>query len=102
LIGKREPYEVDIERIIDTAKEQRVFLEINSFPDRLDLPDIYVKLAKERGAKFVLGSDSHSFNNLTSMHFGIANARRGWLEKKDILNTYQLKDIEKMLGEKHE
>jgi len=102
LIGKRDPYEVDIERIIDTAKERRVFLEINSFPDRLDLPDIYVKLAKERGVKFVLGSDSHSFNNLTSMHFGIANARRGWLEKKDILNTYGLKDIEKMLGEKHE
>jgi DNA polymerase (family 10) len=102
LIGKRDPYEVDIEQIIDTAKERRVFLEINSFPDRLDLPDIYVKLAKEKGAKFVLGSDSHSFNNLTSMHFGIANARRGWLEKKDILNTYRLKDIEKSLGEKHE
>jgi len=102
LIGKRDPYEVDIERIIDTAKERRVFLEINSFPDRLDLPDIYVKLAKERGVQFVLGSDSHSFNNLASMHFGIANARRGWLEKKDILNTYRLNDIEKSLGEKHE
>jgi len=102
LIGKRDAYEVDIEQIIDTAKERRVFLEINSFPDRLDLPDIYVKLAKERGIKFVLGSDSHSFNNLTSMHFGIANARRGWLEKKDILNTYQLNYIEKILGEKHE
>jgi len=102
LIGKRDPYEVDIEQIIDTAKEREVFLEINSFPDRLDLPDIYVKLAKERGVKFVLGSDSHSFNNMPFMHFGIATARRGWLEKKDILNTYQLKDIEKKLGEKHE
>jgi DNA polymerase (family 10) len=102
LIGKRDPYELDIEQIIDTAKERKVFLEINSFPDRLDLPDIYVKLAKERGVKFVLGSDSHSFNNLTSMHFGIANARRGWLEKKDILNTYQLNYIEKILCEKHE
>jgi len=102
LIGKRDPYDVDIEQIIDTAKNTGVFLEINSFPDRLDLPDIYVKLAKERGVRFVLGTDSHSFNNLPFMHFGIATARRGWLEKKDILNTYQLKDIEKILGEKHE
>ena len=99
LIGKREPYEVDLEQIIDTAKETDTRLEINSFPDRLDLDDTHVKLAKEHGVQFVLGTDSHSINHLDFMRFGIATARRGWLEKKDILNTYSLKDIEKILGE---
>ena len=98
LIGKREPYEVDLEQLIDTAKETDTRLEINSFPDRLDLDDTHVKLAKEHGVQFVLGTDSHSINHLDFMRFGIATARRGWLEKKDILNTYSLKDIEKILG----
>lgn len=98
LIGKREPYEVDIEQIIDTARETNTRLEINSFPDRLDLDDVHVKLAKERGVQFVLGTDAHSIANLTFMRFGIATARRGWLEKKDILNTYSNKQIEKILG----
>jgi DNA polymerase (family 10) len=98
LIGKREAYEVDIEQIIDTAKETDTRLEINSFPDRLDLDDAHVKLAKEHGVSFVLGTDSHSINHLDFMRFGIATARRGWLEKEDILNTYSFKDIEKILG----
>ena len=99
LIGKRDPYEVDIEQIIDTAKETNTRLEINSFPDRLDLDDIHVKLAKERGVRFVLGTDSHSVNHIDFMRFGIATARRGWLEKKDILNTSSVKDIEKIIGD---
>lgn len=98
LLGKRDPYEIDIEQIIDTSKETGTFLEINSFPDRLDLNDVNTKLAKEHGARFVLGTDSHSINHLPFIRFGIATARRGWLEKKDILNTYSVKDIEKMLG----
>jgi len=98
LIGKREPYEVDLEQIINTAKETDTHLEINSFPDRLDLDDTHVKLAKEHDVQFVLGTDSHSINHLDFMRFGIATARRGWLEKKDIINTYSLKDIEKILG----
>lgn len=98
LIGKRDPYEVDIERIIDAAKETDTCLEINAFPDRLDLDDTNAKLAKEKGIEFVLGTDSHSTIHLPFMQFGIATARRGWLEKKDILNTYSLKDIEKKLG----
>jgi DNA polymerase (family 10) len=97
LIGKRDPYEVDIEQIMDIAKETNTRLEINSFPDRLDLDDGHVKLAKEHGVQFVLGTDAHSVTNLPFMRFGIATARRGWLEKKDILNTSSLKDIEKIL-----
>jgi DNA polymerase (family 10) len=98
LLGKRDPYEVDIEQIIDTAKKTDTRLEINSFPDRLDLDDIHVKLAKEYGVRFVLGTDSHSITHLDFMRFGIATARRGWLEKNDILNTSTVKDIEKILG----
>jgi len=97
LIGKRDPYEVDIEKIIDVAKETDTLIEINAFPDRLDLDDYHVKLAKEKKIKFVLGTDSHNLNHLLFMKFGIATARRGWLEKKDVLNTYKLKEIEKML-----
>lgn len=98
LIGKREPYEVDIEQIIDTARETNTRLEINSFPDRLDLDDVHVKFAREQGVQFVLGTDTHSIANLPFMRFGTATARRGWLEKKDILNTYSIKQIEKILG----
>lgn len=99
LIGKRDPYEVDIEQIIDTAKETNTRLEINSFPDRLDLDDTHVKQAKEHGVQFVLGTDAHSVSNLSFMRFGIATARRGWLEKEDILNTYSIKKIERILGD---
>lgn len=97
LIGKRDPYQVDIEKIIDAAKETGIILEINAFPDRLDLDDVHSKLAKEKKIKFVLGTDSHSINHLSFMRFGTATARRGWLEKKDILNTYCLKEIDRII-----
>ncbi len=98
LIGKRDPYEVDIEQIIDAAKQTNTRLEINSFPDRLDLDDVHIKQAKEHDIGFVLGTDSHTINHLGFLQFGVATARRGWLEKKDILNTFTVKDIEKMIG----
>jgi len=97
LIGKREPYEVDIEQVIDTAKETDTFLEINSFPDRLDLNDMHAKQVKDHGVKTVIGTDSHSMHHLEYIKFGIATARRGWQEKKDVLNTYSLKDINNIL-----
>ena len=98
LIGKREPYEVDIEQIIDAAKQTDTRLEINSFPDRLDLDDTHAKLAKDHGVRFVIGTDSHSITHMDFIRFGIATGRRGWLEKKDILNTYSITAIEKELG----
>ena len=98
LIGRREPFELDIEKIIDKAVEKDIFLEINAFPDRLDLNDLHVKIAKEKKAKFVIGTDAHNLNHLGFIRYGVATARRGWLEKKDILNTYTLKEVEKKLG----
>jgi len=98
LIGRREPFELDIDKIIEKAVEKDIFLEINAFPDRLDLNDLHVKLAKEKKAKFIIGTDAHNLNHLGFMQFGVATAKRGWLEKKDILNTYTYKEVEKKLG----
>jgi DNA polymerase (family X) len=98
MIGRREPFSLDMHAIMDAAKQTDTFLEINAFPDRLDLKDIHAKLAKEYGVKIVIGSDTHFIQNLGFMRFGVATARRGWLEKKDVLNTYSLSDIEKILG----
>jgi len=100
IIRRREPFNLDIDRIFDTAKDTDTYLEINSFPDRLDLNDFHSKQAKEKGAKFVIGTDSHNVNQLSFIQYGIATARRGWLEKKDILNTQKLKDIIRIF-EKH-
>lgn len=98
IIGRREPFELDIEKIIDEANDTGTCLEINSFPDRLDLNDIHIKIAKERNAKFVINTDSHYLSHLSYMKYGVYTARRGWLEKKDILNTYTLNDLEKYFG----
>jgi DNA polymerase (family 10) len=98
LMGRREPIELDMDKIFETAKETDTYLEINSFPDRLDLNDLYIKQAKEKGVKFVINTDAHNLHHLSFITFGIATARRGWLEKKDILNTKSFIEIEKILG----
>lgn len=98
MIGRREPFSLDMHAIMDAAKQTDTLLEINAFPDRLDLKDVHAKLAKEYGVKIVIGSDTHFIQNLGFMRFGVATARRGWLEKKDVLNTYSLSDIEKFVG----
>ena len=98
IIGRREPLEMDMEKIFEKAKETNTYLEINSYPDRLDLNSLNAKLAKEKKASFVLGTDAHNIANLVFMKFGISTARRGWLEKKDILNTNSLKEVEKIFG----
>ncbi|MGI9435456.1 MAG: PHP domain-containing protein, partial [Geminicoccaceae bacterium] len=87
LINQRPPYEIDIERIIDAARERGCFLEINASPSRLDLNDIHCRLAKERGVKLALSTDAHATTQLQQIRFGLDQARRGWLEKDDVLNT---------------
>jgi len=100
LINEREPYEVDMEKVIEAAVHNHVALEINSQPSRLDLYDYYCKLAKEKGAKFTIDSDSHHTSQLNFLQFGISVARRGWVEKGDVLNTLPLKDLFKYWKEK--
>lgn len=97
LIGLREPYEVDMEAIIKAAKELGCILELNAQPDRLDLNDIYCKAAKEAGVKIALSSDAHCINDLHTISYGISQARRGWLEKEDVVNTLPLTQLRKLL-----
>ena len=98
IIGRRQPLNLNLETIIDTAVETHTHLEINAFPDRLDLNDIHTKMAKEKNAHFVIGTDAHTINHLPFIQYGIATARRGWLEPHDIINTLPLKKIEQILN----
>jgi DNA polymerase (family 10) len=98
IIGRREPLQLDLNKIFEMSVETDTYLEINSFPDRLDLNDRYLKIAKELGVKFIIGTDAHALNHLPFIRYGIATARRGWLEKKDIININSLDKIEKIFG----
>lgn len=97
MIGKREPYEVDLRKIFAAAAEKKVLLEINAYPDRTDLKDVHVKEAKSHGCKFVIDTDSHSTENLRFMELGVAVARRAWLSPADVVNTRPLKELPKFL-----
>jgi DNA polymerase (family 10) len=87
LLGERPAYPLDIERVIEGAKERGVALELNAHPARLDLDEVHCKLAKDMGVKLVISTDAHSTFGLDTMRFGIGQARRAWLERKDVLNT---------------
>ena len=97
LIGRREPYEVDMLRIIRKARERRCFLEINAHPERLDLTDIHCRMAKEEGVLLAVNTDAHSMLDLENARFGVGQARRGWLEKTDVLNTRPYAELRKLL-----
>jgi DNA polymerase (family 10) len=73
--------------------DTKTALEINSFPDRLDLADIHVKHGKDLGVVFCIGTDAHRVEHMDYMKYGVATARRGWLEKKDVINTYDLTEL---------
>ncbi len=93
LLGARDPYEVEIDEVMEAAKEYGKALEINAYFERLDLDDIHCRKAKEMGIRVAIGTDSHQLDQMWMMSLGVAVARRGWLEAPDILNTLPLKDI---------
>jgi DNA polymerase (family 10) len=97
LIQSRPAYEVDMEKVIRAAKETRTILEINSYFNRLDLRDEYARMAKNMGVKIAINSDSHSISHFQYLELGIAQARRGWLEKEDVINAWQMDKMLKML-----
>ncbi len=94
LIQKRSPYEVDMDEIIKEAKNTGTVLEINAFPDRLDLQETNIRKAVDAGCRMAIDSDAHAAEHLEYVKYGIAQARRGWAEKKDAINAWPL---EKML-----
>lgn len=87
LINERQAYQVDMEKIMKAAKNRGCFMELNAHPDRLDLDDVNCRMAKELGVKIVLSTDAHSIDGLDFMRLGVGQARRGWLEANDVLNT---------------
>jgi DNA polymerase (family 10) len=100
LIGERDPYDIDIDNILNMAKETDTALEINAYPLRLDLNDIYTKKANDLGVKFAISTDTHVINQFDFMHYGVSIAKRGWLEKKDVLNTLDYDQLIKVLRRK--
>ncbi len=97
LIGERPPYDIDLEKVMRAALERGCFLELNAHPDRLDLDDVHCKMAKEMGLKLALSTDAHSADDLDLMRFGIGQARRGWLEADDVINTRPLPELRKLI-----
>ncbi|MEE9234174.1 MAG: DNA polymerase/3'-5' exonuclease PolX [Candidatus Acidoferrales bacterium] len=87
LLLRREPYRYDLEAVLEACKKHGVAVECNAFPDRLDLRDVDLRAAKERGVKAVISTDAHSTVHLSFIQYGVKTARRGWLEKDDVLNT---------------
>jgi DNA polymerase (family 10) len=93
LIGKRDEYEMDFDKILEVAKKTGTILEINSSPIRLDLNGFYVRRAISAGIKLIINTDSHQKDQMDLMEYGIGQARRGWAEKTDIANTLPVSEL---------
>ena len=93
LLQKREAYDVDMARIIEQARARGCFLELNSQPQRLDLDEYYCRMAHDEGVMVSINSDAHAEQNFDFLQYGIDQARRGWLEKKDVLNAFSLREL---------
>ncbi len=93
LILKREPVALDVERVLEAAMQRGVALEINGQPDRLDLPDTWIRAARQMGARFVISSDSHSVQQFGNLRYGAGQARRGGLTPAEVLNTRSAHDL---------
>lgn len=96
-INKKQPVQMDMEAVFDSSKATGTFLEINSSPERLDLDDMNARMAVEAGCKLVINTDAHASDYMRFIRLGIAMARRGWLQTKDVLNTVSLKQLKKQL-----
>jgi len=94
ILKKRDEYRVDFEKVLEEAKKTKTILEINAHPERLDLNDKNIRKAKNVGVKMIVNTDSHEKTQLKLIEFGVAQARRGWAEKKDIINTNSLEKLQ--------
>ena len=93
ILLRRDAMAYDMERILDAARRRGVAMECNAAPDRLDLKDAYLRMAKDRGVRVVISTDAHSIKHLELMRYGVQTARRGWIEKKDVLNALPLEQM---------
>ena len=99
LLLSREPYEIDIPRVIGHAKQRGCFLELNANPNRLDLHDVHCRAAAEAGVLIAVNTDAHRMRHFSFMRYGVGQARRAWLRKSDVLNTRSLVELQKLLKE---
>jgi len=97
LLGQREPLNIDWDKVFKEAAKNKVVMEINSHPQRLDLNDELIILAKKFGIKFAVNTDSHQISHFSQIKYGIATARRGWLSKNDVVNTLKLQELINLL-----
>jgi len=97
LIHRRDPIELDIEKIIETAKRRKTVLEIDAYPDRLDIRDEYIRKCVQKGVRMSIDSDAHSKEHFKLLEYGAAQARRGWATKEDIINTRSAEEMLKLL-----
>ena len=97
LINKREPVELDLDEVFRAAARTSTALEINAYPDRLDLKDEHVLWAKRHGVRFAVDTDSHATTHLDVMRYGVATAQRGWLTKDDVINAWPLAKLRRFL-----
>ena len=100
LINEREPYSADLEKIMEAASERGCYIEVNANPYRMDISSRYCKLAKEMNLRVVISTDAHNSTDLDFMRFGVDQARRGWLEADEVLNTKSWKQVKKLLQRK--
>ncbi|MCX7796379.1 MAG: DNA polymerase/3'-5' exonuclease PolX [bacterium] len=98
ILLERDPYKVDMEKILRIAGERGVIMEINSSPERLDLNEVLIREGKRFGVRFAINTDAHSPLHLDNSLYGVITARRGWLEPKDVINTYDLDNLKEILG----
>ena len=101
LIGRREGADLDMEAVLQAAAEMSTVIEINAHPDRLDLPDRYVRRAVELGVRLAINSDAHDVQDFDYLFFGVATARRGWATAEDVLNTWELDRLLSWLSKRH-
>jgi DNA polymerase (family 10) len=97
IIGKREPYNVNLDKMFQAARDNDVIMEINADPHRLDLNDAAIMKAREFGIRFAINTDAHTDTGLDNMKYGVAQARRGWLESRNVVNTMKLQRLRKLL-----
>jgi DNA polymerase (family 10) len=96
LIGRREPYAIDLDRVIAKAVETGTFLEVNGNPDRRDLNDVFARAAVEAGVTIMIDSDSHGVDTLGNIRYGVATARRAWLSAENVGNTRSWDELRKL------
>jgi DNA polymerase (family X) len=101
ILGAREPYDVDMARVIQAAATYRVALEVNAQPERLDLPDIYCRMARESGVLLSIAADARAEQDFDNLGYGVSQARRGWVEAKEVLNALALSSLRLLRRRQH-